>query len=313
MTLHSYAGRCCTTPVAMCLATLMGTLATMPAHAALPSGNLGLTSFNDGKSKPGDLFQQFVNVYEADRFMDAHGRPRPVDNELQTLVLATFVGRITEHKVFGAWYGYEALQPIVLVDADYTPAVRAGNGLGNLSVSPVVLQWPEQTLFGRPYYQRLNLQVQLPTGSYRRDRAINPSSNAWAFNPHYALTWEFADNWELSSRIHYLWTGRNSDPNPAIAADYIQPGQALHANVSVSRAVGQHWRLGVSGYALKQISAERIDGRTRADSMERVSALGPAVQFGTGRTRIMFHYYKEFDAANRSEGDRVLVRWFQLF
>lgn len=297
----------------MCLATLMGTLATMPAHAALPSGNLGLTSFNDGKSKPGDLFQQFVNVYEADRFMDAHGRPRPVDNELQTLVLATFVGRITEHKVFGAWYGYEALQPIVLVDADYTPAVRAGNGLGNLSVSPVVLQWPEQTLFGRPYFQRLNLQLQLPTGSYRRDRAINPSSNAWAFNPHYALTWEFADNWELSSRIHYLWTGRNSDPNPAIAADYIQPGQALHANVSVSRAVGQHWRLGVSGYALKQISAERIDGRTRADSMERVSALGPAVQFGTGRTRIMFHYYREFDAANRSEGDRVLVRWFQLF
>ncbi|HEL4110618.1 TPA: transporter [Stenotrophomonas maltophilia] len=313
MTLHSYAGRCRTTRVAMCLAALMGTLATMPAHAALPSGNLGLTSFNDGKSKPGDLFQQFVNVYEADRFMDAHGRPRPVDNELQTLVLATFVGRITEHKVFGAWYGYEALQPILLVDADYTPAVRAGNGLGNLSVSPVVLQWPAQTLFGRPYFQRLNLQVQLPTGSYRRDRAINPSSNAWAFNPHYALTWEFADNWELSSRIHYLWTGRNSDPNPAIAADYIQPGQALHANVSVSRAVGQHWRLGVSGYALKQISAERIDGRTRADSMERVSALGPAVQFGTGRTRIMLHYYREFDAANRSEGDRVLVRWFQLF
>lgn len=300
-------------PFMLSVLALVGSSVALPAQAALPSGNLGLTSFNDGKSKPGNLFQQFVNVYETDRFMDAQGRPRPVDNELQTTVLATFVGRITEHKVFGAWYGYEALQPVLFANADFNPKVSTGNGLGNLSVSPVVLQWPETTLFGRPYFQRLNLQVQLPTGSYRRDRAINPSSNAWAFNPHYALTWEFADNWELSSRIHYLWTGRNSDPNPALATDYVQPGQALHANVSVSRAVGQNWRLGLSGYALKQISAERIDGRTRADSLERISALGPAVQFGTGRTRIMVHYYKEFDAANRSEGDRLLLRWFQLF
>lgn len=298
---------------AFCLLALAGAVFVLPVRAALPSGNLGLTSFNDGKARPGNLFQQFVNLYQADRFMDAQGRARAVDNELQTTALATFVGRITEHQVFGAWYGYEALQPMLRVDADFQPSVRTGNGLGNLSVSPVVLQWPQRSLFGRPYFQRLNLQFQLPTGSYRRDRAINPSSNAWAFNPHYALTWEFADDWEFSSRIHYLWTGRNSDPNPAIARDYIQPGQALHANFSVSRAAGRDWRVGVSGYALKQISAERVDGATRPDSLERVSAIGPAVQLGTGKTRIMVHYYKEFDAANRSEGDRLLVRWFQLF
>lgn len=284
-----------------------------PAWAGLPPGNLGQTSFNDGIAKPGRLFQQFANVYQADTFTDNDGRARPTDNALETLVLATFVGRITEHRVFGAWYGYEMIQPVVFIDADFSPAVRTGNGLGNLTVSPLVLQWPQRSLWGRPFWQRLNLQVQLPTGSYSAQRAINPSTHHWTVSPHYAMTWQFAEGWEFSSRLHYQWSGRNDDPNPRLASRHVQPGQAVHANFAVSRQMGQGWRLGLSGYGLRQTSAERLDGRARADAAERVWALGPALQLGTGRSRVFMHWYHEFEATNRAEGDRVVVRYFQLF
>lgn len=114
--------------VMLSVLVLVGSAIALPAQAALPPTNLGLTSFNDGKAKPGNLSQQFVNVYEADRFMDAQGRPRPVDNELQTTVLATFIGRITEHKVLDAWYGYEALQCAFSTAANRSDARAIGTG-----------------------------------------------------------------------------------------------------------------------------------------------------------------------------------------
>ena len=49
------------------------------------------------------------------------------------------------------------------------------------------------TLFGRPYWQRLNFVFSLPTGDYDKDAAINTGSNTWIFNPHYAFTWELGE------------------------------------------------------------------------------------------------------------------------
>lgn len=166
------------------------------AIAALPGMNLGQTSFLDGKALPGTLFQQFVNIYEADDFMDANGHRRPLDNRLRTLLATSHFAHISQHQLFGAYYGAEILVPVLLADPDFEPHAGSANGLGNLIVSPFILQWPQTELFGRPYWQRLNLAFQLPTGRYDRHRAINPGSNHWSFNPHYALTWEFAEGWK---------------------------------------------------------------------------------------------------------------------
>lgn len=73
------------------------------------------------------------------------------------------------------------------------------------------------TLFGRPYWQRLNFVFSLPTGDYDKDAAINTGSNTWIFNPHYAFTWELGERLELSGRLHYAWISRNDDPRRAWA------------------------------------------------------------------------------------------------
>ena len=184
-----------TTRIRASLLALPLLLPSFQAIAALPGMNLGQTSFLDGKALPGTLFQQFVNIYEADDFMDANGHRRPLDNRLRTLLATSHFAHISQHQLFGAYYGAEILVPVLLADPDFEPHAGSANGLGNLIVSPFILQWPQTELFGRPYWQRLNLAFQLPTGRYDRHRAINPGSNHWSFNPHYALTWEFAEGW----------------------------------------------------------------------------------------------------------------------
>lgn len=302
-----------TTRIRASLLALPLLLPSFQAIAALPGMNLGQTSFLDGKVLPGTLFQQFVNIYEADDFMDANGHRRPLDNRLRTLLATSHFAHISQHQLFGAYYGAEILVPVLLADPDFEPHAGSANGLGNLIVSPFILQWPQTELFGRPYWQRLNLAFQLPTGRYDRHRAINPGSNHWSFNPHYALTWEFAEGWEASARLQYLLPGKNRDPAPPLADDYLQPGQAFHANYSVSLALDAHWRLGLSGYSLRQITDERVDGHDRPDSRERVDAIGPALMFGWGKSRLFLNAYHEYGARNRSEGSRLILRYSQVF
>ncbi len=107
--------------------------------------------------------------------------------------------------------------------------------------------------------------------------------------------------------------GKNRDPAPPLADDYLQPGQAFHANYSVSLALDAHWRLGLSGYSLRQITDERVDGHDRPDSRERVDAIGPALMFGWGKSRLFLNAYHEYGARNRSEGSRLILRYSQVF
>ncbi|MGP5741753.1 SphA family protein [Pseudomonas aeruginosa] len=291
----------------------MGLLLADSALAALPGVNLGMTSFEDAKGGPGSLFQQFVSYSRADDFKDADGRRRPGNDRLTSTLFTTHLAHITDYRLFGAYYGFEAVFVYAQLDPDFNPNVRSANGVGNLSVAPVILQWPQTELFGRPYWQRLNLIFQLPNGEYDRRNALNPSSNVWAFNPYYAATWEFAPRWELSTRLSYLYSGKNDDPNPAIAERDMQPGKALHANYSVSYALDEHWGIGLSGYSLRQITDEQADGHDRPDSRERVDGIGPALRYRWGHSSLYLNTYQEYGVRNRGEGSRLILRYSLTF
>ncbi|MCR3786110.1 FecR domain-containing protein [Pseudomonas aeruginosa] len=156
-----------TTRIRASLLALPLLLPSFQAIAALPGMNLGQTSFLDGKALPGTLFQQFVNIYEADDFMDANGHRRPLDNRLRTLLATSHFAHISQHQLFGAYYGAEILVPVLLADPDFEPHAGSANGLGNLIVSPFILQWPQTELFGRPYWQRLSADYSTATGERR--------------------------------------------------------------------------------------------------------------------------------------------------
>lgn len=294
-------------------AGLMTLAAPAAGQVSLPAVNLGDSTFQDGIAGPGFMIQGSLSFHDADQFKGGDGETVATPRGGRSTAALAQVAWLSERRFLGAWWGAEVIVPVVRVDLDLGPATPASTiAIGDVFVSPVLLQWPQTRLFGRPYWQRVNLNATIPTGDYSPD-SLSVGSNAWRFNPHYAFTWEADDDWEVSGRLHYLWTSRNDDPSPASGARSIQPGEAFHLNASVSRRWGRSGRTGLSGYYLEQIQDDRVDGLRRPGGRERVLGLGPAFSWKAGAGLWHGAAYWETAARDRPEGFRGSLRYTRTF
>jgi len=201
----------------------------------LPPVNLGDTSFQDAIAFPGWLVEETFSYYHANQFNDYQGHDRPGSNRLTIMSAVTHVAWISNFRLLGGYYGAEILVPLAVLDfkTEYGPKDR-DHGLGDVSVSPFFIQWPEHTLFGLPFFQRLDCLLKLPTGNYSRHSAVNVGSNVYSFNPYYAATLVPTPRLEFSSRLYYLWNSENDEPFFRLRANNTQPGQAFHVNAAAS-------------------------------------------------------------------------------
>jgi hypothetical protein len=207
-------------------------------QVSLPPVNLGDTNFLDGVAGPGLLVEETFEYYHGYRLTGPRGHKLPGDNSLGSLLSSTHVAYLTELKILGGYYGVEAVVPVAFLDVDTDLGLRGSRvGVGDLSLSPFMLQWTDQTLFGMSYLHRLDLVVILPTGRYSRDSTVNVGSNVFSLNPYYAFTLFLTPRLETSWRVHYLWTSENTDPNPVFQAGSVQPGQVMHFNAALSYEV----------------------------------------------------------------------------
>lgn len=283
------------------------------AGVALPPLNLGDSTFQDGVAGPGWLIQQTLSAYRADTFRDADGHRIDAAPEVASIALLMQASYLSERRVLGAWWGAEAIVP--LVHARVRPVAGPGleaTGAGDIFISPVILQWPGMSLAGRPFWQRVNLNVTLPTGRHGRPARLDLGSNAWLFNPHYAFTWEASPQWEISGRVHYFRAGTSRTPGPGSEASTSRPGDAVHLNTAISRALGRNLRLGASMYALAQITEDRVDGQ-RLAGRERVLGFGPSISWRRGNSSIHATAYVERLAKDRAEGNRLSLRYAATF
>ncbi|MFK8331886.1 transporter [Pseudomonas sp. BJa5] len=296
------------------LASALGCASAMADAVSLPPLPLGNTSFMDGVVLPGKLFELPIQSYRSDDATDHRGNALPGRQQVRSTTVLPHLAYISAETFLGAHYGAEVLLPLVRLELDIDGGPEGTRTRqGDLVFSPMLLQWAPVSLFGRPYWQRLNLVITAPTGDYDPDASINVGSNLWVVSPHYAFTWELTDRLEVSGRLHYAWSSRNNDPAAHLQADSIQPGEAVHSNFSVSYALDDAWRVGVAGYHLEQVSADRIDGHRQSDSKERVLGLGPGVMYRHGKQAFFANYYVEQGARNRSEGNQLTLRYLLPF
>ena len=68
------------------------------------------------------------------------------------------------------------------------------------------------------------------------------------------------------------------------------------------------WRIGVAGYALRQLDPTRLDDVALPDSEQQAFALGPAALWTTGRVTMIGNVYREFATENRPEGFSAVLR-----
>jgi len=308
---------------------ILTTLLSQPAAAYdLPSLNLGFTSFLDGAppSGPGWYAQQYLQFYRSARLKDADGNNALIptyDGRLRTAEVDANIG-ITQ-------LVYQSDQPLLLngkwglnlmlpyagldLDPDNGPIQASSANLGDLLVGPF-LQWdPIMGPNGPRFVQRVELQMLLPTGDYDADKAINPGSNVFSFDPYWAATFFATSKWTASWRLHYLWNAKNNDPFKLLGVDDSQAGQAIHLNfASAYEVIPQRLRLGLNGYYLKEITDKRLDGKRIKDSKEQVLGLGPGLVYHLSKhDHLFFNAYWETAAENRPEGSRFNLRFVHHF
>jgi hypothetical protein len=185
-------------------------------------------------------------------------------------------------------------------------------GFGDITLAPFV-QWSEGSLLGRPLSVRLALQFVAPTGSYSPHYALNIGQNAWQLSPYLAVTWRVTQRWEISSRLTYDWSSRNDRPSPAYGSGDIQAGDQMEMNLSASYAVSDRWRIGLAGYALRQLDDARIGGAPVPGSRQQAFGVGPGVLWNLGGRTMIATAYREFATENRPEGYQLVLRLLQPF
>jgi hypothetical protein len=300
-----------------------GLLATQAAQAYdLPVVNLGLTSFLDGglPAGPGWYLQEYFQDYRADHLRDKDGKALPLPKQsLDYQVAVTQLSYLSNLRVGNASLGLNAVLPIVtqmdLNDGLDNAALKAQSGVGDLLIGPFIQFDPVMGPDGPRFVQRIELQVNLPTGKYDNRHDVNPGANAWSFNPYWAATYWFTPKWTASVRAHYLYNGKNSDPGPgAGGADELQAGQALHANFATDYAITPQLRLGINGYWLKQFTDSRLDGHAVSGRRETVWAVGPGAMYSFSKDdHLVLNAYFEQEVENRPDGSRLQVRYIHHF
>ena len=218
--------------------------------------------------------------------------------------------------LLGGKWGLDVIVPIVSIDADDRNGVvtDSGGGIGDLIVGPF-LQWdPIMGDNGPVFVHRIEFQTIWPVGSYDEDKALNPGSNFFYFNPYLAGTYWFTPKLTGSFRLHYLWNDENDDPYTLTGWQDSQAGEAIHANFAASyEAIPKQLRVGVNGYYLKQISDSEVNG-TEIGDREQVLGIGPGAMYSFSQdTHLFFNAYFETSVKNRPEGERFFVRLVHHF
>ncbi len=274
-------------------------------HSAEPTVNLGDTSFLDALGGPGLLLEQIGDAYHSGSITDGLGhtvRNAPAVNSISGL---THGVDLTKHHLFGAWYGTEAILVAAHVNAGEPGAV---GGFGDLTVSPLVLQWKQKKIGSTLLNQRSVLDFEVPIGEYRRDLATTLSSHAFTVHPYYAFTFFPTHRIETSWRTHYLYNGANNSPPIQTNARSTKAGQAVHFNATIAYGLPHGLWLGANGYFLKQITDPKVNGVNLNGSPEQVGSIGPGLVWDRGQYLFYVNGYHEIDALNRPQGNKLVLR-----
>jgi hypothetical protein len=280
------------------------------AQVSLPPVNLGLTSFQDAIAFPGWLVEVFPNYYHAGQWKDAQGNEDPGVNGLNSPSTMTHVAFMSNERVLGGFYAVEALVAVANLhpNTSFGPNFRT-SGMGDLIFAPFGLEWTQTKLAGAPFFQRVVFDIVVPTGKYSNMRPVNVGNHVVSINPYYAFTLVASKKLEISARLHYLWNSTNHEPFAGFGLKSVQPGQALHQNFAVSYEVAKAVRVGMNGYALEQITDNRLSGISQPGSLERVLSLGPGMEFHLEKSFwIYLNSYFEWEVRNRPQG-MLYVLW----
>lgn len=254
-----------------------------------------------------------VSYYDGDLNVSALNGAVDVRADLSVWVVTPRFLWTTGLKLFGARHGFYVSLPFASGEsrAEITtrlpgqaPVTQISAGretnLGDIYVTPLALSWKRGD-----WQVKLQETVTVPSGIYDADKPLNISRNHYSLLSGVGATYRKGpDGLELNLRGGYIVNWENSD------TDYTS-GDEVFADGSLAWRFSPVFALGVTGYACEQVTPDEGPGALLGDFEGRACAAGPAMRYifsvREQRFILIAKWLREFEAANRFEGDLFMV------
>lgn len=205
---------------------------------------------------------------------------------------------VTPYKVAGGDLALQAVLPVARVKVDVMPGLsQATTGLGDSTIGAGI-GWH----FSKELHALAALDLDMPTGRYKKDDIANIGTNHWAISPKLGFSYLQNEgiNWDLRNTL--VFNTKNND------TDY-KSGVEWFADYTLGWGFGNGLVAGVGGYVYQQISNDKVNGKTVENNKGRAAGFGPSVRYMTSNG-MMFSakFEKEFNVRNRSQGRSFWVR-----
>ncbi len=280
-----------------------------------PFINLGFTNILDGgpiRPTSGWYLYQYINYYGAHKFLDKNGCllagvPSPKTTTWGGITNLTY--QTESAPILWAKTGFSLGVPYNFsssIAANTLGLTDSGAGFGDL-YGGTFLQWDPVMYKDRALFvSRLEINVSIPTGKYKRGIFLNPGNGFYFINPYWAATFYFTQKCAASWRLQYAWSSKSKFTK-------VQAGSAMFMNFDLEYEIFNNFWLAMVGYFLQQLNNSRVNGVSTPGRKEHVVAVGPGAfyerNFNNNSDLYLFGYlYFELDAKNRTQGISAIAR-----
>lgn len=278
--------------------------AAMPLAAAESGSGLfvpGSSGFGAGAVPPPGVYAtQAVMFYDGKAGATVDGGTISLDARKTAVPLIMNLTYVPKSDLLGGRVGLSASVPYLSYTriraevVGYGRTVTDGWGMGDISLK-TALGWSPSSHFSH----NVAVTFWLPTGRY--DTGFAPNAGKRHFGVH--LGWAFTQIWdsglELSGATGISFEDSNS-------RTHYRNGTGWNLDGAIGMPVGGGVKIGVAGFALKQLGADSGAGATLGAFKGQAFGIGPAVNFGfkLGDMPVSasFRHYQEFAVENRFNG-----------
>lgn len=212
---------------------------------------------------------------------------------------------MTNLKLFGANYGVHIIIPVVYQSMNLGGR-NSTSSVGDITIDPFILGWHHPQ-----WHAVTGFDINLPTGSFNKnDPRVCVGANYFSFEPVLAFSYMPKSGWEASTKLMY--NVKTTDQ----ATNY-HSGQEFHLDYLAGKHIGS-WMLGASGYCLKQVTNDMVNGSIEpavpgfwdAGRRGQVLAVGPSIGYNNKRhMTFIAQWQHETLVRNRFGGDKI---WFKM-
>lgn len=264
-------------------------------------GNGAEDSMSGNVPGPGFWFINYMNYYHSDEFKDNNGDTLLGKDQFEVTTLANIFrfAYTSNVQILGGNLGGYLLVPLVYADVKTPAGSDTNEGLGDMTISPFI-SWHTKN-----FHWAVAFDVTMPTGDYDKNEVANLGRNYFTFEPLVAFTYLADNGFEFTGKLMYDINTENNDTN-------YKSGQELHADYFAGYHAGP-WTFGLNGYLYKQVTDDELNGNKVKDNRGQIMAAGPMVSYFFKGQSIVLKYQKEFEAENKSEGEKVWLKYFVHF